>query len=306
MYRVSFCDWPGSFYMHCSSLVQWEQKCSAVCVGVHAGSSAVLMGWCFALGDLYSHLITAGKGQWTTCAAWRPPGHAPCPTDGCRFIAPLQKNKFSTGKCLDMATAVESWRRLCCSTAVSAWGSAKGQILGLCLPVKRKKEKAAEWDQCRESPLVYGTKSHSRWAQQGKPGGSTAKGSRSCQRCWGRSTGSQQHESDGTAGPKWQHHPEEVSGSQLLIISTPWLSPVLTVFLCQVGRLKPLLNFLFYFLMFGLLDSALVQLAEAMVAEATGLLASSLSTVRLGAHGVLVAPWSWLWPNVLNGARGWN
>lgn len=145
--------------MQCSSSVQWEQKCSAVCVGVHAGSSTVLMGRCFALGDLHSHLIAAGKGQWT---AWWPPGHAPYSTHGCGFIAPLQKNKFSTGKCLDMATAVESWRRLCCSTAVSAWRSAKGQILGLCLLVKRKKEKAAEWGQCRESLLVYGTKSHSR------------------------------------------------------------------------------------------------------------------------------------------------
>lgn len=134
----------GSFYMQCSSLVQWEPKCSTVCPGAHGGSSAVLVGRCFALGDPHPHLTAAGNGQWTTCAAGRPPGRASCPTDGCKFIAPLQRNKFSTGKRLDVATAVESWRRLCCSTAVSAQGSAKGQILGLCLPVKRKKEKAAE------------------------------------------------------------------------------------------------------------------------------------------------------------------
>lgn len=49
-----------------------------------------------------------------------------------------------------------------CGRVVSAQGAAKGQVSGLDLPVKRRKEKAAEWDQVGESPPAHRAKSHSR------------------------------------------------------------------------------------------------------------------------------------------------
>lgn len=56
----------GQFFMQCSSLVQWEQKCSAVCLGAHAGGSTFLQRGgtvlCSGLGELCPHQIAAGKG----------------------------------------------------------------------------------------------------------------------------------------------------------------------------------------------------------------------------------------------------
>lgn len=42
LFFFSVSDLLGSFCMQHSSLVQWEQKCSAVCLGIHAGSTPSL------------------------------------------------------------------------------------------------------------------------------------------------------------------------------------------------------------------------------------------------------------------------
>lgn len=81
--------------MQHSSLVQQERGAQQ-CVSVSMQAAALprsVVGRCSALGwrDLHAQRIAAGKGLWATCAAWQPPGHAWCPADGCKFIAPLQK-----------------------------------------------------------------------------------------------------------------------------------------------------------------------------------------------------------------------
>jgi len=101
---------------------------------------------------------------WDGAVGWRPAPSPHCCKEGlvgnlgstaatrscavpCRWLqirCALAKNEFPTGRSLDLATALESWRRACCRAAVRAKGGAKGQVSGLYLPGRRKKEEAAE------------------------------------------------------------------------------------------------------------------------------------------------------------------
>lgn len=105
-------DLLGNFHTQRSSLVLYEQKCPAGCLGVHAGHSTFLqcvgMVLCSDLGrsaPLANSCREGLVGNSFSTAATRS-----CIVS-CRWLpihSTLAEDKFSTGKSLDVATAVKS------------------------------------------------------------------------------------------------------------------------------------------------------------------------------------------------------